>query len=163
MIRFLLDIRQTIYRRLPYFMRFAEVLVWLDCLTSPLRFLQDTFFTFASVMRYEANFTGQKMYLERLLNELFDSQVFGIYIEDVDRIPRVFFNYVAEGNIENYLSYASETPPNSIYIGYQAEFVSQYDFTVYVPQSAYNAYLPQIVAKTNQFKLAGKNFNVVAY
>ncbi len=67
-----------------------KMLAWIDCFLSELRNIYNDFVEFREKTLYKINFTGQKCYLEKLLNETFDCE--GIYLEDVNIYPEVYLS-----------------------------------------------------------------------
>lgn len=179
-----LDLKHIIQLLLPPFMRQTKITTWLNCLIAPLLDIYGWFLDFRTATLQKLSFTGQVIYLEKLLNDTYNGGQPGIYISDVEDLDQVYVGNRIEnapiyiGNIEEYVlqsdgSYQDiydYSPP--IYIGNETEFTSQYDFIIHVPSSA-NVLYAKVLNTTNAnalnearalvdtYKLAGKNYTFI--
>lgn len=91
--------------------------------------------------RYQLNreltYTSQVLSMEKLLNDLFNEGLPGIYIEDIGIQPaQVFYYRLAES--ENYpkLRYLDETPQEDpVYLYRLGESLSDFDAIIHIPSS----------------------------
>lgn len=165
-----------ILRNLPVERRKQLRLEWLRSLFAPLIALYNTFIIFRADKRYDMSFTGQIIYMERLLNDKFNNGLpaytagtpTGIYISDPTGIliPLYLWNKVEQRPV-TYLYNVSEGKP-PVYLRNQAEIATNYEFVVNVPDAIGNVLtntllLAQIRAWVDKYRPAGKRYTVVNY
>lgn len=146
----------------PSFIRGAKLLSYLKALLAPLNTLIVLFNTYVSNSRYLANFTGQEVYLEHLLNDRFDPVQRRIYIDDgvAAILPPFVFNKVEQRPV--YVYNKVENQP--LYIYNKTEYGVGNDFIVYVPNAILNTLTQtQIEATVLLYKLASKQFSIQGF
>ncbi len=134
-------------------------LAWIKSMLAPLQSLNVRLVDFVEDVRYHMHLTGQVIYLEHYLNDLFDPAERRIYIEDdTPTLPVHLFNK-ADGLSLTIYNKADAEPPLFIYNA--ADFVSQFDFIVFVPSaiSLTSTFTSQASAAINRYKQAGKRYN----
>lgn len=134
-----------------------EVVDFLKAAFKPLIELHNDFDAFYAQIKYDLEFNGQVINLERLLNEQFDPIDNGIYITDGIYIEQVFIFNNAENNEETYLfnNSESETPT---YLFNQSE-INPYDFIVNVPSTVvFDENLMRYYL--NKYKHAAKRYKI---
>lgn len=140
-----------------------RILAFLKAILKPVQLLEDNFVALVSKSRREANFTGQVIYLEHLLNDKFDPTQRRIYIDDGQEniLPPFVFNKIEDR--PNYLYNKSENKPK-FYLYNKSEFFTSADFVVFVPSSILTASLQiEIERQVNYYKQAGKIFEVQGF
>lgn len=129
----------------------------LKVLASPLVITFSAFYQFYEDKKYELLFNGQVIYLEHLLNDVFDENNRGIYITDAPQqiAPVVVFNQ-SEENEEMVLHNISEGEVEVVLFN-ESESLSWPNFIVNIPSAVvYNDL--QLRALVNKYKIAGKNY-----
>lgn len=137
-----------------------RILAFLESLLAPVQALNDDFETYIPIARRKATFTGQVVYLERLLNDEFDPTLRRIYIADgqANVLPPFVFNKVEQRPAIIYNKAENATP---FYLYNSSEYFTEPDFIIMVPASVLNpAIQVRIERQVNQYKQAGKNFQV---
>lgn len=152
-----------IKQAVPFFLRLPKFLAFLESLLAPVQVLNDDFSVYLKDKRKEANFTGQVIYLEHLLNDNFDDVSRRIYIGDgqANVLPPFVFNKVEQRPL--YLYNKSEGA-DKFYLYNQSEFFTEPDFIVFVPNSILGASLQVLIERrVDQYKQAGKNYAVQGF
>ena len=137
---------------------------WVSSLARPIQDINGTLDIYASNVYYLLNLTGQVIYLEHYLNDLFDADLREIYIED-DSLVLPPFLYLVSDNIP--LSEMIYLYPNTnpLYLYNQIDYYTQGSFIVYVPIRLLLTYdfENRIRAAVNKYKQAGVRYKVVNY
>ncbi|MCX6232608.1 MAG: hypothetical protein NTZ33_13815 [Bacteroidetes bacterium] len=130
----------------------------LKCFITPIKVLYADFQNFRIDANKRLDYTGQVIYLEKLLNDKY--AVNTIFIEDVADVEYTYISTKAEG-YPLYLSNLAENA-DAVYLSNAAELVVQYHFIVKIPLALYNnlgaAGLDRMRALINQYRIAGKQF-----
>ncbi len=87
----------------PTYWRGVVSLTWLEVLISPVKSLHADFITWTALQDRWILHNGQTIYLEKLLNDLFDNVNRGIYIDTVADNRFYYLFNVAEARQPNYL------------------------------------------------------------
>lgn len=137
-------------------------LSWIRAVLAPLQILNGDLVTLVADIRYRMNLTGQVIYLEHYLNDLFDNVERRIYIEDdTPTLPVHLFNKAdgLSGTIVIYNKVEGEPGP---YLYNRADFNAQFDFVVKVPAAIplTPIFQSQVRAAVNQYRQAGKRFTI---
>jgi hypothetical protein len=140
----------------PQWLRQSTFLLLLMAFTWPLRQVYNSFLMFMAAKLYRLNHNGQVCYLEAVLRDAFDSTLRRIYISDFDGRERIYFWPQAENRDVDF-SVTQYFWPDADYAD------SGVDFTIHLPADVVTtgpqmAYLKSLV---NEYKLAGKNYNIV--
>lgn len=166
---FNVDFNIIIQLLLPPFLRKSKNIEWLKALVKPLIDVYTIFTTYRSSTIYSLSFTGQVIYLEKLLNDTYNSGLTGIYIKDDNLMSVPFIFNKSEGVVNVYLYNFSESA-TPFYLYNQSAFISQNDFIVMVPAVIYstlqqnnNQGLNNMTALIKLYKLAGKRFTIQSY
>lgn len=136
-------------------------LSWIKCLVAPLQILNSDLVTLVANIRYRMNLTGQVIYLEHYLNDLFDMAERRIYIDDATpTLPVSLFNKADD--LEAITLYNKADGELPLYIYNSADFDSQFDFVVMVPAAIplTASFQDQVRAAVNQYRQAGKRFTI---
>lgn len=150
---------------LPPDLRRERILALLACLVFPLKEVNYLFVDFTGTINYWSAFNGQVVYLEHLLNDLFDEAERRIYIDDpvgIEHLPPVVYNKVEDhdGPIVYNKSEAQDGP----YLYNEVEFDGMPDFVVMVPQDLdYTAFEPYLRAIINKYRLASKRYVITEF
>lgn len=175
-----IDFRNIASLLLPPFLRKVKTKDWLFSLLKPLIDIYELFIAFRLLTIQKLSFTGQVIYLEKLLNDKYDEDDRGIFISEGTDMEYVYVGNVTENQpvfIGNKAEYTLDDndvyvdiydASNAIYIGNKAEFYVQDDFIVNVPQAIYDELvsghiLDGMKALINLYKLAGKNYTIIPY
>lgn len=134
-------------------------LAWLRVLVSPLTTLNAVFRAFVDNTRYSMYLTGQVIYLEHYLNDIFDPIVRRIYIEDGDASVTLFLNRKPDQPIIIYNKSESVSAPILLT---KEDLLNTADFCVVIPYQNITALgIAQLNARVKQYKQAGKRFKIV--
>lgn len=166
---FNVDFNNIITLLLPPFLRKSKNIAWLKSLVKPLIDLYTLFMAYRVTTVYSLSFTGQVIYLEKLLNDSYNAGLTGIYIADGSGIARIYFSHKSEGFPKQYLYHKSENQ-TPLYLYHKSEYNSQNDFIIMVPLSLYTQLqlnndqgLNNMKSLVNLYKLAGKRYTINSY
>lgn len=137
---------------------------WVKTLVSPISFLNGIFVEYATEVYYRLSITGQVVYLEHYLNDLFDSDNRGIYITDDNLIfPPFLFRTGDDIPVGEELILYPDSDPITLYN--QDDFFTQGSFIVNVPSSLplNTEFENRIRRAVNQYKQAGVQYTIVNY
>lgn len=156
------DIKPYILARwlLPKPHRKTGLVVLMKTLLYPLFQAHDRFIRYREAKNYELLITTQVAWLERLLNDKYDSTQRLIYINDAEWHLPVFLYQEAESQ-PVYIYTTAENQPKWLYMEAEAGMVKD-DFVVNVPQyvvmneSEMRSYL-------DQYKLFGTKYKIQRY
>lgn len=155
---FNLDIKKVTVWQTPAWLRKPTVLVILLAVTWPLRQVYNSFVAFMAAKLYRLSHNSQVCYLEAVLRDAFDTTLRRIFISDFDGRERIYFWPEVDRRDVDF----SETQyfwPESDYAD------SGIDFTIHLPldivtNAAQMAYLKSLA---NEYKMAGKQYNIVRF
>jgi len=140
----------------------TQVKNFLSALVKGLQTNSDAMETFNNDLVTRSKYNGQKMVMQKALNEIFGQAVNYIKI-DYNRSVAIgiFFYNSAEASPNFFFNSAESQPRYFLNLG---EFTSIYDFTVQVPNAYYigTGNVRRITAEVNKIKVLGKKFNVVS-
>lgn len=137
-------------------------LAWLRALMAPLSSLNITFMTNVNDVRYRLYLTGQVIYLEHYLNDLFDPISRRIYIDDGNATPPLFLFNKAD-NVDGLTIYNKSEMQPPVYLGNRAEQEGEVDFIIYIPfdfATSDTILETKIRTATNRYKPAGRRYSV---
>lgn len=143
---------------------FGRHLDWVSSIIKPIQDLNNELDKYANHTYYLLHLTGQVIYLEHYLNDLFDSDLRDIYIEDDSLVLPPFLylisDYIPPGEM---LYLYPDTNP--IYLYNQFDYFTQGSFIVYVPIRLLlsSEYENRIRAAVNRYKQAGVSYKVINY
>jgi hypothetical protein len=153
---FELDFKKLARFLLPTVLRKGAVLALLDALLSPLHTLYERFISSRHEHLYALQITPQVCYLEKLLNDRYDTVLRRIYILDFWHIEAVYIFLEAEGKP----LYISDDV--SVYLPTVKEITDtqEADFVVNIPNVLiYNE--KEMFALIDTYKLASKRYVIV--
>lgn len=150
-----LNLRKLVRSLIPSFLRKAVFITYLEVLVYPLHNLYVRLLSKRNTYDYKLSHSSQVFSIESLLNDRYDKVLRRIYIEDGDRIKKVFLN-----------TRASKQPLNLGMIYLRSRDSSQgVDFVVRVPASnaifSSTTSMQKFVQLVNSYKLVSKNFKVL--
>jgi len=154
---------------LPSFLRGNAITALIKALVLPLQNLHLSLDAFRTQKQYELNITSQVIWLEKMLNNIFDPINEQIYIEDVEADVQVYIAHKYESHRPPYIYHRSESAyPTFIY--HRNEVLLQSNFTVMVPVLIYNGLLQnnssglnKMKASINKYKLFGTTYTIQSY
>ncbi|HNX90009.1 MAG TPA: hypothetical protein PKH58_13110 [Paludibacteraceae bacterium] len=154
---------------LPTFLRGATLIAILKALLHPLQSLHFLLDAFRIQKQYELSITSQVIWLEKMLNTIFDPLNELIYIQDVGAVNQVYMSNKAESPHPRYL-YNKAEAAYPTYIYNKSEDIYQFNFTVMVPLAIYNnlllnnnSGLNQMKANLNKYKMFGTIYIIQSY
>ncbi len=136
---------------------------WVSALVSPLQTMNAWLWEFVQATRYKMYLTGQVIYLEHYLNDLFDPDLRRIFISNsVPATAPFVFNKVENNPVYIYNKAEAEDP---FYLRNIADYLSQYDFIINVPSdiTLTTAFTNQIRSAVNYYKQAGKKYTIINF
>ncbi len=148
---------------LPTVLRQPKMIGWLSVLLSPADTKHSEFVSFVADKRYQLDFTGQVISLERLLNDAFDNTLRRIYIGDGNRQEVFIFN--GEGtfvqNNETYF-FKDATTETEAFVFNGENNTLLYDFVVNLPATLlYDT--SKLNSMIKRYKLAGKKYSIATF
>ena len=147
------------------FLAQSRHLDWVESFLQGLQFINDMFGACAQETKYLMSLTGQVIYLEHYLNDLFDPDLRRIYIDDGSlTLPPYLFNIV-DNNLPVWYLYniADGEPP--FYLYNQEDFATGGEFIVFVPSAIVltDLLIAQIKAAVNRYRMAGARFKIQSF
>lgn len=147
---------------LPWLVRKPRFVALLSVLFSPFSGMWLQFIQFKDFVQLQLNCTGQVIYLERLLNLMFNNGEAGIEIRDGEHTDKLYLSNKNEGYEAVYLHNKAESY-DAFYLQNSNEFTSDCDFYVCVPGSIYDTInIERLRAVVNKYKIADKTFNIIS-
>lgn len=140
------------YRRKPKMMDFIYSLI------KPIDNTNVVFSAFTSDTDYYLKFNGQIIYLEHILNDLYDNISRGIYIEDLANVDKIYLRNRVEARPPFYLYNRAEAQPPK-YFKNLTEYTSNNRFIVKVPNTVTYVEL-EMRAIIDKYKQAGVNYTI---
>ena len=147
---------------LPTFLRKPKMIAWLKSLLFPLNEKHQEFLSYVDDKRYELDFTGQVISLERLLNDKYDNVDRRIFISQ-EKADEVFFFDDDDLNPANEIFLFDD---NNVNVGSENAFFFfsdssglLTDFIVNIPNTVVFSE-SELRVLVNKYKLAGKNFSI---
>jgi hypothetical protein len=137
---------------------------FVSTLVSPISFLNQRFVDLSTELYYRLNLTGQVIYIEHYLNDLFDADLRRIYLSDDSLLfPPFLYNkndIIPAG--EELVLYPNSNP---IILYNQSDYFDQPSFVVNVPSAIpVTPYLENRVrAAVNYYKQAGAKYSVINF
>jgi hypothetical protein len=150
-------------------MRGTVTIAFIKALATSLQKQYNTLDLFRTQKQYELSITSQVIWLEKMLNGIFDPINTGIYIEDVGPVTQVYVNNKAESPRPRYIYNKAENA-YATYIRNKSESVYPYNFTVMVPYIIYQGLLTNnysglkaMKANLNKYKMFGTVYQIQSY
>jgi len=158
-----LNFKEVFKHLVPVPLRGERFVAWIGSLLQPVQSLNATFADEAEAIRYALKLNGQVIYLEHLLNDVFDPSLRRIYIDDpIDTqvITAYVFNK-AEAQSPLYI-YNKVEAVNGLAVIYNKGELnnSTDDFIVHVPAADLTATAQvQMRFYINKYRIAGKRYS----
>ncbi|MFZ4707896.1 MAG: hypothetical protein ACOYMF_17985 [Bacteroidales bacterium] len=168
---FNLNLTTVINWLLPTFMRGTTLRALLKALVTSVQNLHDSLDAFRTRKQYELAINGQVIWLEKMLNGIFDPVDEGIYIEDLGNTRDVFLFNANEENDAVYVFNNDESidPEQETVIYNDDEIYSWFKFKVKVPSGIYadlllnnSSGLKMMESNLNKYKVFGTNYEIVS-
>lgn len=155
------DFLDIVVKLIPFHLRKTTIIAYLTAILKPFQTLNALFVQFTEDTNYRLIFTGQVIYLEHYLNDLYDPTLRRIYIEDVANIQ---FDYIFQ-DIEQrppvYVYQQAEGQP-PFYIAQQSEYDQAINFIIHIPVSI--TFDELIVRKqVDVYKQAGRQYSIETF
>ena len=138
-------------------------LSWIAALVAPIQTMNTWLWDYVQATRYKMYLTGQVLYLEHYLNDLFDPDLRRIFISDaVSAIAPFVFNKAENNPVYIFNKLEGEDP---FYLRNISDFSSQYDFIINVPSdiTLSASLVNQMRSAVNYYKQAGKKYNIINF
>jgi len=151
---------------LTFFFRKPKFQGYLQSLIAPMKSIYVQFIDFRWVILNKIQYTGQVVYMQKILNDTFNlgGQSL-IWIDDGMTIDQEYL-YTRPESRPKLLYTRGENLP--LYLYTRAEYIGTYSFKVMVPALLYatistNGQLQQLIAMIEFYKLAGKSYIIETY
>lgn len=154
-----INYRKLVVWLVPQLLRKARMVAWLMALVSPMVWIYNQLLGLRKIILYKLTITPQVVYLEKMLNDRYDTSDRRIYINDGQEYtslpvfqreeakPVFMFRKTEEGVLQTLLYTKSET----------AQFT--YDFIIHIPVFV-SFDVNELTALVNSYKLAGKSYKI---
>jgi len=155
--RYVINYAKLVTQRIPELLRFEDLIAFVQALVSPLVFIYNQFITFRLFIIYKLTITPQVVYMEKMLNDQYDSVLRRIYIKD-GAIKAAVYLYTKAELKPKFLYTKPENKP--IYLYTKGESIgTTFDFVVYVPSDiSFNSV--EMSTRINNYKLASKIYSI---
>lgn len=137
---------------------------FISSLIQALQFNGNAMDTFFSNLLTRSVYNGQKMVLQKALNDIFATGggAHLIIVQTSLNPVQLLYFYEPSENIPQYFYEPSE--PNAVYFYEPSETPDPYDFYIKIPSADWTAeYARRVASETNLIKIVGKTFNVITY
>lgn len=158
-----LNFRQVFKYLVPALIRGERFEAWIGALLQPVQTLNDGFVDAAATIRYFLRFDGRVIYLEHLLNDLFDNNLRRIYIDDPDTVqiitPYVFNKVEQQPPLTIFNKIEGEDDTVFLYTKYELGLPTD-DFVVHVPTGIFDPTVEtQMSFYIDKYRIAGKRYS----
>lgn len=157
---FSIDYNILIQLVLPFSLRKARIIAILKSFINPVELIYNEFITYRLASLKRLNYSGQVIYLEKLLNDYFNTS--GIYIEDTADIEYTYLSTKNEGDVLYLSTKAENNAP--VYLATQSELESNYQFIVKIPSVLYanlgTSGLSRMRSLIDLYRISGKKFEI---
>ena len=162
MTRYQLRVNDAIKALLPWFMRKPKIAAYIESICKPVKDKNDELEDLAEDSLYRVAITGQVIYLERLLNDLFDNTLRRIYITDFSDQAQVYLYLRSEGDVT--FAYRREDEED-LFMYSTSEILESYRFAINIPEALYDSLTDDDIqamrANTDMHKTAGTTYVIV--
>ena len=152
------DILKIVSQIIPRVLRKDRFAAIIFALLKPLQDLNDIFSAWADKIKVKLIYNSQTIYLEKILNDLFDSTLRRIEVITTIRSLEIMMTNLTEGLTPIYIFNASEGISEPYIFNGSESF--DYDFEVRIP-SELSALSDRITAQVNDLKLSEKRFKII--
>jgi len=161
---FNINFKYLINLLIPPVLRTEKQIAWLEVITYYLKIIYENFILFRINKLYDINFTGQTMYLEKKLQDIF--KIPDLYISDGFFVEDTYLSNIHEGNLPVYISNISENEETIIFYNI-SEINNEFDFVVNIHLSDYLSLSNEDFFKMNKiinyYKLVDKRYKIISY
>lgn len=144
---------------LPWFLQRRKTEKYVQSLLNPLQVFNNEFVVYVKDTVYLTSFTGQVIYLEHILNDLYDSIDRSIFISDGNQLPLPPYIYNKIEARPRFVYNKAEASLNKTYLHNKLEYALTYDFIVNTPV-VISALDLQVSGIVRRYKIAGKRFTI---
>lgn len=156
---YIIDYNKLLVWLLPTFLRRVKLSKWLKVLLHPITILYNDFLKYRKRVNYKLSHNSQVCYLQKVLNDSFDTEQKRIYIKNGLFIQALYV-YSPQENLPVYI--------DTQYIYSDEDLIGrQDDFIVLVPSQlkpsnpiALEGFLNDMKALINEYKLASKTYSI---
>ena len=132
------------------------LLAFIDSSIAPIRTKYDEFLRLKTDAEYRINHNGQVCWLQKMLNDKFDSTLRRIRVKNV--VPRQpLWVYYPADEKPIYIHTSTDYP---VYLYRTEDYYLEFDFEVFIPFSL-GGLKNQMNAQINYYKLGSKNHKIV--
>ncbi len=138
---------------------------WIESLLKGVQFINDMFNTCALETKYLMSLSGQVIYLEHYLNDLFDADLRRIFISDgALTLPPYLYN-IADGHTPPFYLHNIADGEAPFYLYNSNDYAVGGEFIVNVPADIILTALitSKIKAAVNRYRQAGARFTIVSF
>lgn len=153
-----IDIYIVVQQLIPPVVVSDAVIDFINCITKPLRTIQSKLYVKSHELKYSLSFNGQVIYLEHILNDLFDPVLRRIFITNQPLSSYQYIYNYEEGHDPIFIFNESEDLP--FFINNRVEF--QTGFIVHVPTGLVGEY-ESFKYYLNMYKLKSKEYQIIEY
>lgn len=146
-----------------HYLRTSFWLTWLFALLKPLRQINLSLVQFNQKVIYDTAFSPSVIYIEHVLNDLFDPSNRGITIVDGDNLPTAYtFFHTELGEVVFSWNESETALSGETYSFFSQEVFDSPNYIVQVPTSAgVSISDPQLIATINRYRPAGRTYSIV--
>ncbi len=162
--RYDINYTKLVMERIPFdLLEFEDVKAFAFRLVAPIVRTFNQLITFRNLLLYKISITPQVCYLEKMLNNQYDTTERRIYIEDGSQFPELFIFQEEEDEV-TYLFQESELGAAETFLFTEGEGTGDgsFDFVVYVPNTVpfdFN----EMTSLIDNFKLDSKRFAIQTF
>jgi hypothetical protein len=159
--RYIIDYVKFVTERLPDpEIRREEVVAYAMALVSPVITLYNQLLAFRSLLLYKLTITPQVCYLEKMLNDQYDTDLRRIYISDSNQYEGLFIYTEGEDQPLFLFTEAEVAKPKTfVYTEGEGSIDGSNDFVIFYPVGL-EFEMNEMISLINTFKLASKLFSI---
>ncbi len=157
-----MDFKKLIQTLIPFAKRKPKIVAFIYALLSPIKALNaGSFKNLVDEIAYKQSITGQLIYLEKYLNDLYPSANGGIVIQDVANINVPYIYNPNENQTVVYIHNSSENA-TPVYIRNNLEILNEDKFIVKVPVTL--SFVERIMRlQIDFYRIAGAKYSIITY
>lgn len=161
---FNINFTYLIMNLIPPILRRTKQVAWLQVITSYLLIIYNAYIVYRNQTVQYQNFTGQVIYLEKRLNDYFDT--FGIFISDGEILEQNYiYNFVEDALPDTLFNFSENKPDYFLFNG--KEYDTSPDFIVNIRSNFYNQMtetkINEMINLINYYLVFGKKFIINPY
>jgi hypothetical protein len=165
MINLAVEVWQFVRGLVPVKIRGAKMRAWIIALLRPLQTLNGVFAAWGNAVLYEQRFNAQVLYLEHVLNDVFNEIERQIYIDDAAVYIDENYIYNQAEPEQTLILYNEDESQPELFLYNASEVYANSDFVVYVPDTiTFDALVEAQMRKIiERYRLAGKRYTFEIY